>query len=485
LDVALTHFESAEASFVEGRWEAANAQVRSYIDAVFEGVAAIVLNVALKGGHARQRLEDSGILSEKDAGLVKSFAQIAHERGSHPGQSTELEAASRRLAGMGVALIGLKLIPDLVRIEDIFAATLTMPTGASFPRDADMVTDCPTCGQQQSLAEGRIARHGDEMEYLCKNGCQRIAIVGLPGPKPWARPRVRKIQAGRRRFLDQIEKGLRPAGSKTSLKDYLLTVWFPEVEATRRPGTIRSYRCAVREHIIPILGDVRLGDLGREEIRALHQSLADTPPMAKLCHAVLSSAMTHAVRDLGLLARNPCTLVRPPKVTPKETRHLDPAQARRMLRQVRGDRLEPAVILGLAGGLRIGEVCGLTWSDVDLEAATILVRQSWWGPTKSGKPRTVTLPAVLAPTLRKWKLTQAKEMLALGVAQDGSDHIVTDPAGDPLDPGALRRHSVNSARSKASTSPSMDSATRPRSSCSGRGWTSVRSLTGSATPRPS
>jgi integrase len=42
-------------------------------------------------------------------------------------------------------------------------------------------------------------------------------------------------------------------------------------------------------------------------------------------------------------------------------------EVRRMLSLVRGDRLEAPVVLGLMGGLRIGEVCGLPWGDLDLD----------------------------------------------------------------------------------------------------------------------
>jgi integrase len=250
---------------------------------------------------------------------------------------------------------------------------------------------------------------------------------------------IRQIQAERRRFLDSIERGLRPAAARTSLGEFLHEVWLPEIASTRRPGTLRVYRSVVSARIVPLLGAVRLADLGREEVRTLHRELASTPAMAKLAHAVLSSALSYAQKDLGLIAVNPCTLVRPPRSKAKETPHLSPEEAKRMLSLARGDRLEPAVTAGLLGGLRIGEVCGLTWADVDLEQAVLLVRGSWWGPTKSGKPRTVTLPMFCIPALRRWKLRQAQELLALGVPQSEDDHLLTTEAGEALSPAALRR----------------------------------------------
>jgi integrase len=133
-------------------------------------------------------------------------------------------------------------------------------------------------------------------------------------------------------------------------------------------------------------------------------------------------------------------LARPPsKAKASETPHLDLEQANRMLGLVRGDRLKPAVVCGLAGGLRIAEVSRLRWRDVQMDDGVLIVRGSWWGPTKSGKPRTVTLPRTLVPGLRRWKLRQAEEMLALGMPQDEDDHVITDEAGEAMNPGALRR----------------------------------------------
>jgi hypothetical protein len=51
--------------------------------------------------------------------------------------------------------------------------------------------------------------------------------------------------------------------------------------------------------------------------------------------------------------------------------------------------------------MRKGEVCGLTWADVDLERRIISVRRSYDGPTKSGRHREVPLPSALVDVLRR------------------------------------------------------------------------------------
>ena len=57
-------------------------------------------------------------------------------------------------------------------------------------------------------------------------------------------------------------------------------------------------------------------------------------------------------------------------------RPLSPEQARRLLEAARGDRLEALYVLAVHCGLRQGELLGLRWEDVDLEAGTLHVRRT-------------------------------------------------------------------------------------------------------------
>jgi integrase len=90
-------------------------------------------------------------------------------------------------------------------------------------------------------------------------------------------------------------------------------------------------------------------------------------------HTTLRKALKGAVGD-DLIARNPTDGVKPPE-TPqgvaKEARALALDEVRTLLEEARGDRLEALYVVALCTGLRRGEVLGLKWSDIDLEAAPI------------------------------------------------------------------------------------------------------------------
>lgn len=110
---------------------------------------------------------------------------LSGERGSHAGISDPEHAAAVRLLGFGVARIALALIPDLVRVEDVFATQLRPPYGGALPADRHIQTSCPSCEQPQTLAEAEVTSHGEGTVYVCKNGCQPIVVVGAPGDTPW------------------------------------------------------------------------------------------------------------------------------------------------------------------------------------------------------------------------------------------------------------------------------------------------------------
>jgi integrase len=65
--------------------------------------------------------------------------------------------------------------------------------------------------------------------------------------------------------------------------------------------------------------------------------------------------------------------------------------------------LHLCVVLSLHTGLRKGELLGLRWQDLDLQARRLTVARSYQCTPKSGKARHLRLPAVLVPLLLGWQ----------------------------------------------------------------------------------
>ena len=114
-------------------------------------------------------------------------------------------------------------------------------------------------------------------------------------------------------------------------------------------------------------------------MRALYRQKLDvglSPRTVSYIHRTLYKALKQAAAD-GLAPRNVASALAPPKPTKKkEIRPLDRDQVKALLEAARGERLEALYIVAVMMGLREGELLGLKWEDVDLEAGTLSVRRS-------------------------------------------------------------------------------------------------------------
>lgn len=125
-----------------------------------------------------------------------------------------------------------------------------------------------------------------------------------------------------------------------------------------------------------------------------------------------------------------------------------PAEVKQFLSSLDGDRLAHAWHLALTG-LRRGEIAGLRWSDVDLEARTLSVtnnRVSAGGRSVEHDPksftsrRTLPLPERVVGALRNARARQRRERLLAGSAYRSGAYVVSNEVGDPYSPAVLSRY---------------------------------------------
>jgi len=269
---------------------------------------------------------------------------------------------------------------------------------------------------------------------IYRRGEKWVAVVGYTNgvtrKQKWLTANTLKdAQRSRRQVLDAASRAARPQDATMPLSE-LRDAWLKDLGDTKhRPGTIERYRRAVDLYIIPTLGEVAAGLVHRENLTALERA----NPHA---FAVASAMFGWAVKVKGWLDANPCSSVSRTRRDAVEARHLDKGEARRLLNIVAGERVEPAVVLGLMGGLRIGEVCGARWGDLQ-ERTLYIRRQHGDAPLKNGKPRSLVLPAEAVERLRRCRARQAEELLGVGIAQTDATPIMHNISG-----GHLSHHRV-------------------------------------------
>lgn len=273
-----------------------------------------------------------------------------------------------------------------------------------------------------------------------------VARFTMPDGKVRALYGATRQEAARKlsKAIHDRDAGIQMASDERMTLAHWLTRWLETVEPTIKPRTFTRYGVAVRIHLIPALGNVRLSKLSPSTVqtfyaRKLKEGLA--PGTVAHMHSVLHHALDDAER-LGLVAHNISDKVTHPHQPQREMHVLTQEQAQTLLASVKGERLEALYILALTTGARQGELLALRWSDVDLDTATMHISHTlqfrkgggWYlgSPKTSRGRRRVHLPPVAVAALRKHKARQSEERLALGEAWPGHPFIFTTILGQPI-----------------------------------------------------
>lgn len=305
-------------------------------------------------------------------------------------------------------------------------------------------------------AGGRRRRgHGEGSIYQRTDGRWTGSATLGYGPNG----RQRKVVYGRtqaevrdklRALLTQIESGLPLPDDQLTVGELLDRYLRDVVPGRVAPSTADNYATLARIHLVPALGRTKLAKLTPMDVQGFLRSKLDAGYSASTVRALrklLVQAIGQAER-WGLVSRNVAALTDGPKLPASEGRSLTPAEARRLLEAVRGDRLEACWVVLLSLGLRRGEALGLSWEDVDLDAGVLRVRRALkkegsrvvLGEVKTaGSRRAVNLPEQVVSQLRGHRARQAEERLALGAAWTDSGLVFTSTVGTPLDPDHFRK----------------------------------------------
>lgn len=186
-----------------------------------------------------------------------------------------------------------------------------------------------------------------------------------------------------------------------------------------RKSTFYNYEMIVRKHILPYIGGVLLGQLNPGMIQRMLSDLEENKIGARtrqLAYVVLRKALGQAVR-WGYLNQNLCERVDRPAVKPRAMQVLNPQETVLFLKAASTDRYYPLFLLAVTTGLRLGELLGLKWADLNTKTRMLSVQRTVYeikGEFEIGHPKTskgkraVILPHVAFRALEKHRLV-AKE----------------------------------------------------------------------------
>lgn len=213
-----------------------------------------------------------------------------------------------------------------------------------------------------------------------------------------------------------------------------LNIWAGEYLRNLKPTTIRSYTSCIKTHIIPAIGATKLTSLHTHHVQTFINSLEGLAVgSVRLVYKVLHAALGQAVR-LEYIPKNPADNCVLPKHEQKAIQPLDDAQVAALLTAARGTPSENMLIVALFAGLRISELLGLSWEQIDMDKGTITISKQLSSPAtrhkglfvtpKSGKPRTMrTAPSVIA-AFKDQRIKQAEMRLRAGQVWSNPHNLV-------------------------------------------------------------
>ena len=294
--------------------------------------------------------------------------------------------------------------------------------------------------KRRARGEGTIVRRKDGV--WC-------AAIRLPnGRRKFLYAKSRKAAADK---LFAARKALsegRPVDpSKITVADFLERWLHDAVATSLRPRTVEHYEYAVRNLIVPGIGDIHLGKLTPLEIQTLLGKQKSSRKRLT-AYTILRRALEQAA-DWGLIGSNPAHRVARPRHKTKEMRSLGVAEAQRLIEVVTGDRLEAFYILAITCGFRFGELAGLQWRDVDWRRRMISVRRvisegndgpDFGEPKSAAGKRAVAVPQLAMVSLKRHRGTRVPPATEL---------IFHDRKGGPLRRGNFARRDWGPIREKA------------------------------------
>lgn len=256
----------------------------------------------------------------------------------------------------------------------------------------------------------------------------------------------REVQSKLREVQDAAARGLPVVGDRLTVERFLAE-WLEAARPGLRPRTAMSYASHVRLYIVPAIGGVPLAKLSPGEVQRMLGALQErglSPQTVAHVRASLRRALGQAER-WGYVSRNVARLVDPPKVerAPVDPLRADEVQA--FLASVRDDRRYALYLTAIATGLRQGELLGLRWADVDLDAGMAHVtvalgrkdgRPALLPPKTTRSRRRVPLAPMVVEALREHRRRQLEDRLLAGSRWAGEAWGLVFPTtiGTPMSP---------------------------------------------------
>lgn len=269
----------------------------------------------------------------------------------------------------------------------------------------------------------------------------------------------REAEAFLNKLLSKESSNLANFSGRQTVGEYL-EVWLQN-QLDLSANTLAQRESLIQRHILPEIGHKRLSNLTAYDLNAMYRRLTNkdredgkgklSPRTVQICHSVMHKALKEAVEQ-EILSTNVAARAHPPRSESPEFVPLDEVELGTFFGTAErlNSRYRALYVLAVDTGLRLGELLGLRWSDVNLDEGTLSVRHTLLRKghdiearikkTKTGSKGTRFLEigetALIA--LREHRHRQIHERLSLGPKWEDHNLVFSNTKGKAVTDSQIR-----------------------------------------------
>ena len=274
------------------------------------------------------------------------------------------------------------------------------------------------------------------------------------------------------KFVTEVQNGL-VIDSKSLKFAEFVDVWKRDYGSKElAPTTYKRYCRMLETRILPYFGHFYINKIRPTDIMKFYDLLEkDTQLVRKkgnngsktkkplsgktiLEHHRLLRAMLHRAVYWQLIVSNPAERVQPPRAKKPKRRSYDDEQTKILLENlekltVEDTKYKVAIILTIFTGVRLGELMGLEWQDVDFRNGIISINRSSQYlsdmgvftkvPKTESSIREIAIPEFIISLLEEYKLWYEEQKSLYGELWTNSDRLFVQADGKPMHPSSISK----------------------------------------------
>ena len=274
------------------------------------------------------------------------------------------------------------------------------------------------------------------------------------------------------KFVTEVQNGLVIDGKSLKFSEFV-DVWKRDYGSKElAPTTYKRYCRMLETRILPYFGHFYINKIRPTDIMKFYDLLEkDTQLVRKkgnnglktkkplsgktiLEHHRLLRAMLHRAVYWQLIVSNPAERVQPPRAKKPKRRSYDDEQAKILLENlekltVEDTKYKVAIILTIFTGVRLGELMGLEWQDVDFRNGIISINRSSQYlsdmgvftkvPKTESSIREIAIPEFIISLLEEYKLWYEDQKSLYGELWTNSDRLFVQADGKPMHPSSISK----------------------------------------------